>query len=64
VEKELLIDDMVTHGVVDSFKVVQTYLKDSVSLSGLILATECMIVKEKNYEPRAFSHYQNQREFF
>ena len=36
--------------VFDSFKVVKTYLSDAVSLAGLVLATECLVVKQKNYE--------------
>jgi chaperonin GroEL (HSP60 family) len=55
---------MVNAGIVDSLKVVQTYLSDSVSLSGMILSTECLVVKEKSYEPMPFKHYQNNRDFF
>ena len=39
--------DMVEEGIVDSLQVVQTYLQDSVSLAGMLLTTECLVVKEK-----------------
>ncbi len=52
--KEEKICDMVEEGVVDSLQVVQTYLQDSVSLAGMLLTTECLVVKEKNYEPLSF----------
>ena len=62
--KEEKICDMVETGVVDSLQVVQTYLQDSVSLAGMLLTTECLVVKEKNYEPLSFQHYQDRREIF
>ena len=55
---------MVEDGVVDSIQVVQSYLQDAVTLSGLLLTTECLVIKEKNYTPQSFSHYQNRRELF
>jgi len=55
--KEEIVDDMMDAGIIDSFKVVKTYLSDAVSLSGMVLATECLVVKSKNYEPLPFSHY-------
>ena len=52
---------MVEEGIVDSLQVVQTYLQDSVSLAGMLLTTECLVVKEKNYVPLSLKHYQDQR---
>ena len=49
--------DMVEAGIVDSLQVVQTYLSDAVSLAGMLLTTETLIVKEKNYEPLSLKHY-------
>lgn len=63
VQKEELCD-MIEAGVVDSLQVVQTYLQDSVTLSGMLLTTECLVIKEKNYEPLSFKHYQDRREIF
>ena len=57
VKNERIVDDMMEEGIIDSFKVVKTYLSDAVSLAGLILATEVLVVKQKNYEPLPFSHY-------
>lgn len=63
VQKEELCD-MIEAGVVDSLQVVQTYLQDAVTLSGMLLTTECLVIKEKNYEPLSFKHYQDRREIF
>ena len=57
VKKEEIVPDMVEAGVIDSYKVVKTYLSDAASLSGMILTTECIVVKEKKYEPMPFKHY-------
>ena len=63
VKNEVLVD-VVDQGVVDSFTIVKTYLQDSVSLSGMLLTTETLIVKDKNYEPLSLKHYQDRRDFF
>jgi hypothetical protein len=44
------ICDMVESGVVDSFAVIKTLLQDSVSLAGMLITTECLVVKDKSYE--------------
>ena len=49
--------DVVDEGIVDSYSVVRTYLQDTVSLAGMLLTTETLIVKDKNYEPLSFKHY-------
>lgn len=49
--------DVVDEGIVDSFKVVKTYLQDTVSLAGMLLTTETLVVKDKNYEPLPFKYY-------
>ena len=59
-----VICDMVVEGVVDSLQVVQTYLQDAVTLSGMLLTTECLVIKEKNYEPLPLKHYQDRRDIF
>jgi chaperonin GroEL len=59
-----VICDMVEEGVVDSLQVVQTYLQDAVTLSGMLLTTECLVIKEKNYEPLPLKHYQDRRDIF
>ena len=38
---------MVDSGVVDSLNVIKTVLQDSVSLAGMLLTTECLVIKEK-----------------
>lgn len=45
-----VICDMAEAGVVDSFAVVKTILQDSVSLAGMLITTECLVVKDKTYE--------------
>ena len=42
--------DMVESGVVDSYSVIKSILQDSVSLAGMLITTECLVVKDKNYE--------------
>ena len=56
VQQEKIVD-MMDAGVVDSLKVVTTYLQDSVSLSGLLLTTESLVAKDKSYEPLSLDHY-------
>lgn len=58
------ICDVVDCGIVDSFSVVRTYLQDAVSLSGMLLTTETLVVKDRNYEPLSLKHYQERRDFF
>ena len=48
---------MVESGIVDSLLVVQTYLQDAVTLSGMLLTTEAIIYKEKTYTPLSLKHY-------
>ena len=65
---------MIESGVVDSFAVVKTILQDAVSLAGMLITTECLVVKDKNYERKMrdfndhialpLKHYQDKREFF
>ena len=67
--------DMIESGVVDSFTVIKTILQDAVSLAGMLITTECLVVKDKNYERKSktyltsclalpLKHYQDRREFF
>ena len=68
--------DMVESGVVDSYSVIKSILQDSVSLAGMLITTECLVVKDKNYERKIYlnitiifialslKHYQDKREFF
>jgi chaperonin GroEL (HSP60 family) len=44
-----VICDMVDNGIVDSFNVIKAILQDSVTLTGLLITTECLVVKEKGY---------------
>ncbi len=62
--KRECVCDVVDEGIVDSFAVVRTYLSDAVSLSGMLLTTETLVVKDKNYEPLSLKHYQDRKEFF
>lgn len=55
---------MIEAGVVDSFAVIKTILQDAVGLAGMLMTTECLVVKDKSYEPLPLSHYQERREFF
>lgn len=45
---------MIEEGVVDSQQVVQTYVQDAVTLAGMLLTTECLVVRTKSYEPMSF----------
>lgn len=68
--------DMVESGVVDSYSVIKSILQDSVSLAGMLITTECLVIKDKNYERKNYlkliiiyialslKHYQDKREFF
>jgi len=56
--------NMIEEGVVDSFSVVRAVVEDAISLAGMLLTTECILVKEKSYEPLPLSHYQDRREIF
>lgn len=44
------VADMVDEGIVDSLNVIKSILMDAVSLVGMLITTECLVVKEKNYE--------------
>ena len=37
--------DMIESGIVDSQQVVQAYLQDAVSLAGMLLTTECLVLR-------------------
>jgi len=50
---------MIEMGIVDSLQVVQTYLQDSISLAGMLLTTECLVVKDRQYTPMSLKHYQD-----
>lgn len=58
------ICDMMDRGLYDSLNVVKVILEDSVSLAGMVVSTECILVKEKSYQPMSLKHYQDRREFF
>ena len=58
------ICDMIDRGIYDSYSVVKVLLEDSVSLAGMIVTTECILVKQKSYKPLPLKHYQERREFF
>lgn len=51
------ICDMMETGVVDSFTVVKSILQDSVSLAGMLITTECLVVKDKNYERKCLIYH-------
>ena len=65
---------MMESGVVDSFAVVKTILQDAVSLAGILITTECLVVKDKTYDRKlnkskicialSLKHYQDKRDFF
>ncbi len=43
------VENMWAAGIWDSLKVVQTYLKDAISIAGLVMSTECIAVRKKSY---------------
>lgn len=49
--------DMMDRGIYDSYNVVKVILEDSVSLAGMVVSTECILVKEKTYTPLSLKHY-------
>ena len=49
--------DMMDRGIYDSYNVVKVILEDSVSLAGMVVSTECILVKEKSYVPLSLKHY-------
>lgn len=62
--KSLEICDMMDRGIIDSLNVVKVILEDSISLAGMVITTECILVKEKGYTPLPLKHYQDRKEFF
>ncbi len=56
--------DMMDNGIYDSFNVIKVILQDSVSLAGMVVTTECILVKDKSYKPLPLKHYQERREIF
>lgn len=55
---------MMDRGIYDSYNVIKVILQDSISLAGMVITTECILVKEKSYTPLPLKHYQDRREFF
>jgi chaperonin GroEL (HSP60 family) len=55
---------MMDNGIYDSFNVIKVILQDSVSLAGMVVTTECILVKDKSYKPLPLKHYQERREIF
>lgn len=51
--------DMMDSGIYDSFNVIKVILEDAISLAGMIITTECILVKEKSYTPMSLKHYQD-----
>ena len=49
--------DLMDRGVYDSFNVIKVILQDAISLAGMVITTECILVKEKNYKPLSLKHY-------
>lgn len=62
--RNLKICDMMDAGIYDSYNVIKVILEDAVSLAGMIITTECILVKEKSYKPLPLQHYQERREIF
>ena len=44
------IENMWDAGIWDSLKVVQTYIKDAISIAGLVMSIECIAVRKKDYK--------------
>ena len=51
------ICDMMDQGIYDSYNVIKVILEDSISLAGMVITTECILVKEKSYTPLPLKHY-------
>ena len=64
--KNECICDMMDSGIYDSYNVIKVILEDSISLAGMVITTECILVKEKSYTPLPLKHYQDKqrREIF
>ena len=54
---KLEICDMMDAGIIDSLNVIKVILEDAISLAGMVITTECIVIKEKNYTPMSFKHY-------
>ena len=50
---------MMDSGIYDSYNVIKVILEDAISLAGMIITTECILVKEKSYTPMSLKHYQD-----
>jgi chaperonin GroEL len=57
--KNEVICDMMDSGIYDSYNVIKVILEDAISLAGMIITTECILVKEKSYTPMSLKHYQD-----
>ena len=55
---------MMDAGIIDSLNVIKVILQDAISLAGMVITTECIVIKEKNYTPKSFKHYQDRRDMF
>ena len=62
--REEEICDLMDVGIYDSCNVIKVILQDSISLAGMVITTECILVKEKSWTPAPLKHYQDKREFF
>lgn len=57
--KKEQVCDMMDSGIYDSYNVIKVILEDAISLAGMIITTECILVKEKSYTPMSLKHYQD-----
>jgi len=55
--KNEIVCDMMDSGIYDSYNVIKVILEDAISLAGMIITTECILVKEKSYTPMSLKHY-------
>ena len=49
---------MMEAGIIDSYNVIKVILQDAVSLAGILITTECLVIKEKQYERKFLSLFE------
>jgi chaperonin GroEL len=47
-------ENMIHEGIVDSFNTIKTSIDDSVSVASLLITTECIVIKEVDYDRKLY----------
>ncbi len=50
-------ENMIEDGILDSYNTIKTAIEDAVSVSSLLITTECVVYKEVDYDRNIFYNY-------